>query len=179
MDETYIGFRTRFLRSAITRPANTTAYAIGDSISAVTTNAGFVFGSIDTNDWSARAHRPGINSLTINALKLHSSANQSTKLAAKLLIFSQTVTAVADNAAFTATDAEMLTLETVINIDPADWVTGNSTSGAEGNAVAEVRNIDVPVSCRTGILYGILVAQNAYTPVSGEILTATLTLTLD
>ena len=176
-------FRTRVFRSALTRPANTDAYAAGDVISAVTTNAHFTFGTALSGAMvgdQKKLGRPGFLSGAINALRLHSSANQATKLDAQLFLFHTDITAVADNAAFAPTDAEMLTLVGVIDIPSYSWSVGAAAAGADGNAVAEIKNIDLPyITGVTGQLFGQLVARNAYVPVSGEMLTIDLVVTPD
>lgn len=181
-----VGFRTRTYRgttsagaaASLTRPSNTDTYAAGDVISAVTTNDHFTFGAA-SNDQSKRTGRPNPGTLAINCARLWSSANQSTKLDAELWLFNIDIAEVADNSAFAPTDAEMLTLVGIIQFPMADWKVGLSTSGAGGNAVCEVRNLDFPVMAGPGRLYGQLVARNAYTPVSAEVLVLDLVCTVD
>lgn len=178
-------FRTKTLRSAITRPANTTAYAAGDAISAATTNAMFVFGTprngnnLGGDDKIARSEsetRSGV----INTLILRSSANQSTKLGARLYLFRAAPAATADNAAWGPSDAEMLDCIGYIEIPAIYWVAGNGTSGAGGNAIAQIGNLNLPYNVgAAGALYGQLVATAAYTPVSGEVLSADLVVSID
>lgn len=180
------GFRTRTYRgttsagaaASLTRPSNTTAYAAGDVISAVTTNDHFTFGAL-SNDNSKRTGRPNPGTLAINCARLWSSANQSTKLDAELWLFHTDIAEVADNSAFAPTDTEMLTLVGIIAFPMADWKVGTATSGADGNAVCEVRNLDFPVMAGPGRLYGQLVARNAYTPVSAEVFVVDLVTTVD
>lgn len=174
-----VGFRTKTFRSALTRPADTTAYAAGDVVSAVTTNDHFTFGA-DSDSNTKVPGRPGLLTLTLNSVRLFSSANQSTKMQAELWLFHTDIAEVADNAAFAPTDAEMLTCVAVVPIPTAAWLVGKADSGADGNATAFIDNIDIPVRASgDGILYGQLVVRNAYTPVSGQVITCDIIVSQD
>lgn len=182
-----IGFRTKTYRgttaagvtASLTRPSDTTTYAAGDVISAVTSNDHFTFGAA-SNDGSKRTGRSSPGTLTINAARLWSSANQSSLyLAAEIWLFVTDIAKVADNSAFAPTDAEMLTCIGIIDFPAASWRAGIATAGADGNAVCDIRNIDLPLGCQPGRIYGQLVARNAYVPVSGEIFVVDLITTLD
>lgn len=179
--ETIVQFRTVVVRSSVTRPANTTQYSIGDVISNVTTNAGFTFGTNASSASNAtKIARREVDSATINAVKLFSSANQATKLAATLWLFKAQPSAIADSSAFAVSDQELLNLVGTVSIAEADWKIGNSGAGATGNAVAFIRNIDLPVNTNdAGQLFGVLVAENAYTPVASEIFTIDIVTTQD
>lgn len=175
-------FRTVPLRATITRPANTTEYSAGDAISNAD-DAGLVFGELNAPNQvgdQKKAGRPGWFSGSINALHLHSSANQSTKLFGTLFLFYADIGSTADNAEFAPTDAQMLNLAAIIDIPASAWVAGNSAAGAGGNAVAQITNINLPYrTSGGGQLFGRLIARNAYAPVSGEVFTCDLVLTLD
>lgn len=179
-----VGFRTKTYRgstgagSSLTRPANTTAYTAGDVISAVTSNDHFTFGAT-SNDASKRTGRASPGTLAINVARLWSSANQSTKLEAELWLFNADIAEVADNAAFAPTDTEMLTLVGIIDFPAANWKVGTATSGADGNAVCEIRNLDFPVMANPGRLYGQLVVRNGYVPIASESFVVDLVCTLD
>jgi hypothetical protein len=181
-----VGYRTATYRGTtgggantnLTRPNNTTTYTAGNVISAVTTNDHFTFGAASDDD-SKRTGRPDPGTLTINTARLWSSANQSTKLEAELWLFNAAIGEVADNSAFAPTDAELLTLVGIIAFPASSWYAGSSTSGAGGNAVCEIRNLDFPVNAKPGRLYGQLVARNGYTPVASEVFTLDLVTTLD
>jgi hypothetical protein len=180
-----VGYRTKVYRGytadgtfTLTRPNDTDTYTAGDVISAVTTNDHFKFG-FASNDQSKRTGRSSPGTLTINAARLWSSANQALKLEAELWLFHTDIVEVADNAAFAPTDAEMLTLIGIIDFPALYWRAGTATAGANGNAVCETRNIDLPVECRSGRIYGQLVVRNAYIPVASEIFVVDLVTTLD
>lgn len=169
---TRVGFETTFVSDSITRPANTTAYAAGDVISEVTNNDHFTF-------LKAVNTVPGKSTGTLNTVRLISSANQSTKLDAELWLFHTDIAEVADNSAFAPTDAEVATLVAIVSLPDSMWLVGNATSGAGGNAVIEVTEMNIPIKGDSGTIYGQLVARNAYTPVSGEIFTCQLAITQD
>ncbi len=174
-----VGFRTRTFRSSLIRPNNTDTYTAGDVISAVTTDAHFTFGAA-ADDNSKRVGRADVMTGTINSIRLHSSANQATKLQGELWLFSTDITNVADNAAFAPSDAEMLTLVAVIPIPQSAWYVGKADSGADGNAVCCIDNIDIPARTgNSGRLYGQLVARNAYVPIASQSFTCDLIWTDD
>lgn len=182
--QSIVQFRTKVYRgttgagASLTRPNDTTPYTAGDVISAVTSNDHFTFGA-NSNDNSKRTGRPNPGTLFLNAARLWSSANVATKLTAELWLFSADIAEVADNSAFAPTDAEMLTLIGVVDFPSSSWRAGIATAGAVGNAVCEVRNIDLPMVCKAARIYGQLVARNAYIPVASEIFTVDLITTLD
>lgn len=151
---------------SVTRPANTTAYTIGDVIgtasSATLTIPNSSFGEFDA----------GI----IQQAIVSSSAYVSPAPDLELWLFDSVVADIVDNAAFAPTDAELATLVGIIEFPTADWKSGNATSGAGGNAVCVADNVSLPFNTKKGTskLYGVLVARNAYVPVSGEIFTLRL-----
>ena len=140
--------------ATITRPANTTAYASGDVITSGTA-AALVFGT------DAPAGR-------VRSATLIDGACQATKLDADLFLFDATLTPDADNAAFTPTDAEMATCIGVISFAGSGAKVGDATSGADGNVLLQSGVVDLPFVSPGRALYGVLVARNAYTPVSAE-----------
>ncbi len=106
-------------------------------------------------------------------------ANQATKLDADLLLYKSAPTPVADNAAWAPTYAEVKdTLIGVIRFSGSNAKVINAGSGAAGvvfNTTDGAFN-PIPFDCDlTNMnLYGILVAQNAYVPVSEEAFTVKL-----
>lgn len=155
--------------ATFTRPADTTAYTSGDVVNNSTSapvimtfpNAGSGEGAI------------------IQTATLFSSANQATKLAGELWLFDTAMTMDNDNAVFTPTDAESLTLIAVIAFPASAWVVGDATSGASGNALCNAQQLYIPFRTVLGAtpdpnIYGVLVARNAYTPVSAEVFTIRL-----
>jgi len=150
----------------ITRPANTTTYTAGDVIgtasSATMTFNNASFGEFDV----------GI----IQQAIISSSAYVTPPPDLELWLFDATVADIADNAAFTPTDAEMATLVGIISFATANWKVANATAGAGGNAVCASGNLGIPFNTLKGkhSLFGVLVARNAYVPVSAEVFTVRL-----
>jgi len=159
---------------AITRPANTDVYTAGDVVSEVTSNDHFTFEEVN-RPGGIKKHLGG----SIATARLHSSANQATKLDGELWLFSQDIAEVADNGAFAPTDAEMLTLVGIIDFPVANWKEGIATAGAAGNAVCEAFNLGLAYKGGLTSLFGQLVVRNAYTPVSGEIFTCEIIVSRD
>lgn len=161
------------ISASITRPANTTQYAVGDAVSeSTTTPAGLVF--------SNAARIRGGKGTVLSAL-LIDSANQATKGDFDLFLFESAIGAARfqDNAAFAPTDAELETLVGVISFAASSFVAGNATAGASGNSCC-LGLIGSPISFQAGAtsrtLYGVLVARSTYTPVSAEKLTVRLSI---
>ncbi len=154
-----------------TRPADTTAYAAGD-VANESTSAG-------TSISFANCVRANGGSGTILSAFLVSSAGQATKGSFELWLFNADPGADNDNAVFTPTDAEMLTLVGIIPFTVA--YVGDATSGAGGNCIYPSTPLSLPFVCggSTTTLYGVLVVRNAYTPVSAEVFTATLRILQD
>ncbi len=158
--------------ASFTRPSNTTAYTAGDVVS---TTAGAIMTFADAAKTAVGA---------IQSAVLLSSANVSTKLDAELWLFSVAPAATAraataDNAVIAFTDAELAYLVDVISFPTSEWKVGIATSGADGNAANVQRGLGIPVYTRVqntpvNDLYGVLVARNAYVPVSAEVFTVTL-----
>lgn len=167
-----VSYHYEEVSASLTRPANVTAYAAGDAISDATGDAHFTFNNVAKQN-------PG--SGVIEKLVLNDSAAQATKLACDLVLFSVDVGVEADNAAWTPTDAEMLTVLGSVSIATTDWVVGDATAGAGGNCVAVKTGLNIPFKPTTAAtkIYGQLVARNAYTPVSGEVFTAKLGVIMD
>jgi hypothetical protein len=144
----------------ITRPADGIAYAANDVVSNVTTDDHYIFPKVP-------------NRGEIVFAQLISSHPTVTNFAMTLWLFYADIASVADNAAFAATDAEMLTC--------IGRVVFPSGAGSSASKIAEVTDINVPyVAAGSGAstfgnnLYGQLVADAAYTPLTGEILTCRL-----
>ena len=145
---------------SVTRPADTTAYAPGDVVGTAVTGTLIIpnasFGEFDA----------GI----IQQAVVVSSAAVGTSPDLELWLFDSTVAAIADNAAWAPTDAEMLTLVGIVEFPTADWKLASTS------AVCVADNISLPFNTKKGTskLYGVLVVRNAYVPVSGEIFTLRL-----
>lgn len=163
-----VGFKTRKITSSITRPANTTAYAAGDVISEVTTNNHHTFADVSRHtNW-------GVDTGTILSARVISSVAGSPNLDCELWLFDTDIAEVADNSAAAVTDAEMLTLIGIIDFPAGQW----KTVGA--NSVCAIDNVNLPYRSNTsGQIFGQLVARNAYTPASGEVITSDLWIVRD
>lgn len=154
-----VGGVTAIATDSITRPADTTQYTAADQV-----------GSINLIFDVARV--PGGSGIISSAILIDSTA-ESTKPYIDLLLFDSPVTSVADNAAAAPTDLEVERAipNGVISFDGVNYF---KVAGANG--LIPVGNLNIPFVCREGSrkLYGILVARNAYTPISTEKFTARL-----
>jgi len=160
------GARIGILTDSYTRPANTTQYTIGDTISDSATVLAF---DLSLNGISQN----GTTGIIVQAF-LISSAYQSTGLNADLLLFDRTVTVPVDNAACAITDAELLTCVARISFETQVIVL--PTTGVNGNCIYVGTQVNEIFECKSDddVLYGVLVARNAYTPISGEVFTVKL-----
>lgn len=143
----------------ITRAANTTTYAVNDVMNhlAVTTMLAFTLSRAnDTEGW-------------IVGGKMVSSAAQATLPNIDLLLFSSNFTIAGDNEAFAPTFAQMQTYLGKIRF--STWVGRGVRSESDGSV--ETAFQFAPVA-GTQIIYGVLVMQNAYIPVSSETLQVSL-----
>ena len=154
----------RTIKATFTRPNDTTAYAAGDVV-CNSTSAPVIMtfsGAVNTD------FQMGI----IAQATLVDSSNVATKLDAELWLFDTTITMDNDNAAFTPTDAELLTLVGIVPFSTAYWKVGDSSS----NAVCHVQGLSIPFNVvhASNALYGVLVARNAYVPTAQEVFTVRL-----
>ena len=150
-----VGGSTIVAIDSYVRPANTTQYAAGDQV-ADSTPSVLEF---------AVSRVTGGTGVIIHA-SCTDSANQATKPNLRLYLFDTTPTVVADNAAWTPSDADMVNI--IGYVEFASWEIGLATVGADGNCVSLATNLQIPFDCTNGNIYGLLVVRNAYTPVSGE-----------
>lgn len=152
--------------TTVTRPANTTTYTAGDVIGTASS------ATLPLNNSSFGEFDCGI----IQQAIISSSAYVATPPDLELWLFDTTVTDIADNAAWTPTDAEMATLVGIVQFATANWKVGTATAGAGGNMCCVADNISVPFNTLKGkhSLFGVLVVRNAYVPVSGEVFTLRL-----
>lgn len=152
-------------QDSVTRPANTTAYAAGDAVSdnATTPTAAGAF-ELDVANLIGR----GVQFLDFT---LHKSDHDVTNAAFVLLLFT-TLPAFAgweDNGALAITDAEMLECKAAIPFAAADW-----QNVITGDIQTVIKRVGVVPLSSSKKVYGILVAQGAYTPASGEVFTLTV-----
>lgn len=156
-DDPIVAAITRTVTTATasyTRPADTTAYASGDCLSNSTsapTAGGLTFTVASANG------KGGL----ITDLLVTSSNAPGTPLQGELWLFDTAPTAVNDNAAFTVSDSEILTLVAKVPF-------ALTTIGANSQAHVQGLNIGyTTVSATT--LRGLVMVTNAYTPASGEV----------
>ena len=139
----------------ITRSANTTTYAANDVMNNGTDTTPLIFAVSRAND---------LRGWIVSGMAT-SDAAQATLPNVDLMLFSSTFTIAADNAAFAPTNAQMATYLGKIRFSV--WV--NRGVRAESDGTLENAFIFSPASGTTNI-YGVLVVQNAYVPVSAEVL---------
>lgn len=158
--------------ATFTRPANTTTYAAGDVVCNSTSAPTSMHFTAATEGEGAGRNDQAV----INQAILVCSANQSLKPDLELWLFDTDVTMDNDNAAFTPSDAELATLVGIVEFPVANFKVGDATAGAGGNCVCVADNLGIPIKTLSGenTLYGVLVARNAYIPVSGESFTVRL-----
>jgi hypothetical protein len=162
----------KIVMAAVTRPANTTAYAISDAVGD---------GTVITFPGCGRVNG---GSGLIKSISMIDSANQTTNGLYNFYLFDTIFTPDADNAPFTPTDAEMATLIGVWEMRGA--TPGDATVGAGGNLIYQGQReggdsagaaIVIPnepvfvCGPNSTSLFGALVARNTYTPVSAEVFT--------
>ena len=155
--------------STITRPADTTAYAAGDAITDST--------SAPTVAAITRAARnQGWSGILLEAT-LISSASPATAGEFEVWLFDTPFTADNDNAAFTPTDTECLTVVAIVPFPSSDSYVGT----ASGNRVYQGTAVNRGFVCASNstTLYWALVARNAYVPASAETFSLRLTIIQD
>lgn len=149
------------VETTITRPSDTNTYAANDVICNST--------SAPTIQTITGCARYNLGSGTIIDAVLIDGGNETLKLDADFFLFDTTVTMDNDNAAFTPTDTEMGTYVGVIQF--VGGTARSGTAGTGGNCVYPNALASQPIAftcVTTTTLYGILVARNAYVPISGE-----------
>lgn len=158
--------RTR--SATFTRPNDTNTYAAGDVV-ANSTSAPVIMTFLN-------ATLGKVSPSIIQHAIIVTSASVATKPDLELWLFDTAITMDNDNAVFTPTDVELLTLIGVILFPVADFKVGDATVGAGGNAICEAKNLGVPFNStiNSNDLFGVLVARNAYVPVAQEIFTVRL-----
>lgn len=156
----------RYLSASIKRPADTTAYTANDAFAdSAATVGGFTF--LDTAHPRAPAAASQLNTGGFIITDGIFVASAATAYTGEVWLYDTAVTAVADNAAFTNTDAEALNLIGVIPFSTADIA-------AAANAISYVTQIDVRFNCLPSDLRFLVKIMNAPTPASAEILSIKL-----
>lgn len=160
--KTVVPFTT--INTSVTRPADTTAYAVNDTWSDSTsapTAGGFTF----TN----AARLSGGSGIITDAV-ITSSADPATTLQGEIWIFDQAGTNINDNAAFTMSDADVLNLVGVIPFTLASTVAGSGT-----NSFSHINGLNIGFTCvGTANLRFLVKVKNTYTPTSAEVLNVKL-----
>lgn len=144
------------------RPANVTAYAVGQTISESTTA-----GTVWTFPWS---RAPGLGGILQDASLIMGTA-PSVKLDAQLWLFDTApATTLNDAAAWAPTAAEMQKLLTVLSF----VASGAKVAGT--NTEIELPGLARSIACAaaSSSIYGVLTANNAYVPASAETVTIRL-----
>lgn len=138
--------------TSVTRPANTTTYAVNDAIADATPTAGgFTLTS---------AARVSGGSGIITDMWVTFDDDAATPLQGEVFLFDQSVTAITDNAAFAITDAEARTCLGIIPFALQDI-------GNQG--AAHVQNLDIGFTCvGTANLRFLMRAKNAYVPTANS-----------
>lgn len=142
--------------TSFTRPADTTAYAIGDSVANSTTSP-TVF-QLDLSTFGAVNGQ----SIEIKKIAIVSSAKQVTLPLFNIYLSPVTFTATNDNSALDIADA-------VIEAG-GSWTYCDEQYYTAGNARISKSNLSIPFVLATNDtkIYGTIQANNAYTPVSAE-----------
>lgn len=153
-----------------TRPATTTTYTIGDVVSdSATEGEALVFEGVVR---STNGHGE------IAIATLVDSVNQTLKGDFQLWLFHTAPAVVNDNVAFAPSDAELANLVNIINFSTG--IVGNAGTGADGNVVyfgapaSGVEDAVVFTKQASRVLYGVIVARNAYVPLASSTLTVSL-----
>lgn len=149
-----VGGMAAIIETGYTRPADTTQYAAGDVVAESTSAATILTFPVARTETGA-----GV----IRAATFVDSSAEATKPDFDLYLFDTTVVMEQDNAAWAPSDTEMKTCLGVISFAGTNFKTGN------GNGIIHVNGLHIPFVTQGGVnLYGIVVARNTYTPVSGE-----------
>jgi hypothetical protein len=154
---------TKTITVSKTRPADTTTYAVGDTISE-SSGAGTVW------TFPGFAREAGKGGTLVGA-SLIISTDQSIKLDSELWLFDAApTTTLNDNVAWAPTDAEMKTLLGIVFFPAALWKAGS------GNGCVDLDALSKAFQCVAAgsAIYGVLRAANAYVPTSGEEITIRL-----
>ena len=157
--------RTFECQDSVTRPADTTQYAVGDAISDATTTA--TAAGAFTLDFQTQVG----GSVVLTDFTLHKSDQDQTGAHIWLLLFT-TLPALAgwdDNAAVAITDAEMKECKGVVKFDADDWCNAGT-----GDIQTVQKTIGIVFNSDSSTVYGIMVAGGTYTPASGEVFTLTV-----
>lgn len=145
---------------AITRPSNTTQYAVNDVMNNTTDTVPLIFSVALANN--------GIG-WVVSANAITSNGAAGTLPQFDILLFSSTFTIAADNAAFAPTYAQMQTLLGRIRFNQF------TNRGGIGSSPGSFET-SFPFAAAAGTtnIYGVILLQNTYTPASAETLQFTI-----
>lgn len=147
-------------RASLVRPANTTAYADGDVVYPAAPGVG---DQIKALTFENAVSTEGGSGLIVSATLVDYAA-EATRLVADLYLFSAPlVTAPTDNAVFAPVAADMANF-----LDVIQFSSGGVRTAGTHSIYRVVPNVVVDAAASTRSLYGILVARNAYAPLSAE-----------
>ena len=144
------------ITTSFTRPADTTPYTIGDSVTNSTSSPSVFQLNIGTLGASNG------QSIEIRKIAVVSSAKQSTLPLFNVYLSSTTFTATNDNSALDIDDTTMESGGAWLSLDEQFYTNSNSRV-SKSNA-----NSPMVLAANDTKIYGTLQAANAYTPVSGE-----------
>jgi len=156
-----VGGATEIAIDYYVRPANATQYAAGDQVA----------DDVPSVLEFEVARVVGGTGVIIHA-SCTDSANVAVKPSLRLYLFDTEPTIVADNVAWTPTDADLINI--IGYVEFTAWEVGLATVGAGGNCVSLAPDLQIPFDCTNGVIYGLLVVRNAYIPVTGEMFTIKL-----
>jgi hypothetical protein len=144
----------------VTRPADTTTYAVNDALSDSTsapTSGGFTF----TN-----AARLSGGAGTILEAFITSTNDPAALLQGELWLFDQAITNVNDNAAFSISDGDVVNAVGVIPFTMA-----STMNGSGNNSYAHIMGLGIGFNCvGTANLRALVKVKNAYVPANAEAL---------
>jgi hypothetical protein len=150
------GYTLKRINTSFTRPADTTAYTIGDAISNSTTTP-----TVFQLDLSTIGAVNG-QAVEIRKAAVVSSAKQATLPLINIFLSPTTFTATNDNSALDIDDTTMESAGCWLNCDLQNSTASNS------RVAKEIANAPMVLASNDTKIYGTLQAANAYTPVSGE-----------
>lgn len=161
------GGHTVVVSGIVIRPNDSNDYTINDALSDST--------SAPTVLTIAGCARVNAGSGVITRISMSSSGNHATKPQFRLFIFDTAPAAINDNAAFTITDAEMLTVLPGGVVDFTTWTAGNDTANT-GNCVSHSDPLNIPFKCGAAStsLFFLIKLLNAYDPYAQEVISVRL-----
>lgn len=154
-----VGGISALVTGNFTRPADTTAYAVGDLVANSTTAGSVTPVSLTVGRGSSGAAITGM----IRRLRLRKTGTSITNASFRIHLYRASPTvANGDNAAFSTNQAENYVGKVDIVMDQA------FTDGASGNGVPAVGS---EINFHVATYYALIEARAAYTPTSGETFT--------